>query len=53
MLIDLINEWDIDIKKSFMIGDKYSDKLCAKKSNINFFYAKEDFFKQITLLKKN
>lgn len=52
MLIDLINEWDIDIKKSFMIGDKYTDKLCAKKSNINFFYAKEDFFKQITLLKK-
>ena len=30
-----------------MIGDNLSDKLCAKKSGLNFFYAKDNFDSQI------
>ena len=33
----------IDKKKSFMIGDKISDKICANKSNIKFYYTQENF----------
>ena len=35
-----------------MIGDKLSDKLCAKKSKISFSFAKKDFFKQVKIVKK-
>ena len=37
-----------------MIGDKKSDKLCAKKSGLYFEFAKKNFFNQIrNILKKN
>ena len=39
--------WDIDKKKSFMIGDKKSDKLASTKSGIDFFYAKKNFNKLV------
>ena len=39
--------WDIDLNKSFMIGDKISDFQAAKKSRIKFFYAENSFYKQI------
>ncbi len=32
-----------------MIGDKKSDQLAAKKSGLNFHYAKQNFYKQIKL----
>ncbi len=38
MLRKAIKKWKIDPKKSFMIGDKISDKLAAKKAKIKFFY---------------
>ncbi len=41
MLKKAIKKWQIDPKKSFMIGDKISDKLAAKKVKIKFFYKKE------------
>lgn len=47
MITDLIKEWDLDLNKSFMIGDKKKDYLCAKKSNIRFEYAQKNFFNQI------
>ena len=43
----LFKNWDIQKKKSFMIGDKKSDLLAAKKSNLKFYYADNDFYKQI------
>ena len=47
-MIKIINKnWLINKRKSFMIGDKLSDKLCAKKSGISFSFAKKDFFKQV------
>ena len=53
MLLDLIKEWDIDLKKSFMIGDNTYDKLCAKKTKVKFYFAKPNFNNQISnILKK-
>ena len=43
---DILEEWDIDIKNSFMIGDKISDQQCAKKSNIYFEFRKKNLFYQ-------
>ena len=54
MVKQLFKKWPTDIKKSFMIGDKKSDKLCAKKSGLYFEFAKKNFFNQIrNILKKN
>ena len=47
MIKKIFDNWDIASNKSFMIGDKKSDELAAKKSNLKFYYAKQDFFIQI------
>ena len=45
--------WDLDLKKSFMIGDKEIDKLSAYKSKLYFQYAQFDFLKQAkSIIKK-
>ena len=41
MIRKAIKKWKINSKDSFMIGDKTSDKLAAKKAKIKFFYKKE------------
>mgnify|MGYP001254309148 CR=1 FL=1 len=46
MILDILKNWDIDLKKSFMIGDKLSDKLAAKKSNIYFEFDENDLYRQ-------
>ena len=47
-MIKIINKnWLINKRKSFMIGDKLSDKLCVNKSKISFSFAKKDFLKQV------
>ena len=35
-----------------MIGDKISDKVCAKTSNLYFQFAKKNFFSQIKSILK-
>ena len=40
-------KWPLNMKESFMIGDKISDKICAKRSKIYFEYAKKNFFYQV------
>ena len=52
MILDLKKKWDINFKKSFMIGDKRTDELCAIKSKLKFFYAKENLFDQIKSITK-
>ncbi len=47
MVKSIFKKWDIQIKKSFFIGDKFSDEQCAKKSNLRYFYAKENFYYQV------
>lgn len=47
MIKQLFKKWPTDVKKSFMIGDRRSDKLCAKKSGLYFEYAKINFYFQI------
>ena len=54
MVKNILKKWLIVKRKSFMIGDKYSDKNCAKKSNLLFFYSENNFYKQIiNNLRKN
>ena len=53
MIRNIFKNWIINKGKSFMIGDKSSDQLCAKKSRLNFYYAEKNFYKQIkNILKK-
>ena len=47
MIKKLMTRWPIDFDKSLMIGDKKTDELCAKKSGLDFFYTKNDFFSLI------
>ena len=42
MIENLKKNWNINIKKSIMIGDKLSDRQCAEKSEIKFFYPNEN-----------
>ena len=44
---------DLIIRNSFMIGDKATDKLAAKKSKLKFFYAKPNFYKQVKSIINN
>jgi D,D-heptose 1,7-bisphosphate phosphatase len=54
MIKEITKEWDIDIKKSIMIGDQISDKIAAEKSRIYFEYSKNNFYEQIkNFIKKN
>ncbi len=47
MIRDILKKWNINMKKSFMIGDKLSDKIAAKKSNLYFEYVDRNFFNQV------
>jgi D-glycero-D-manno-heptose 1,7-bisphosphate phosphatase len=53
MIEKIFLEWNLIRNKSFMIGDKLSDKLAAKKSKLYFEYPKKNIFNQIkAILKK-
>ena len=47
MIMKIVKKWNINLNKSFMIGDSKTDKMAAKKSNMYFEYVKKDFCKQI------
>ena len=47
MIENLKRNWNINIKRSIMVGDKFSDEKCAKKSGIKFFYPQNKFIKYI------
>ena len=52
MIRKLKKKWNIDIKKSFMIGDKKSDKLAAQRSALYFEYVKRNFYRQVKNIDK-
>ena len=47
MIKNIINNFDIDLKKSFFIGDAKKDQICAKNANLKFYYSKTDFYKTL------
>jgi D-glycero-D-manno-heptose 1,7-bisphosphate phosphatase len=47
MIRHLLKNYDINMSKSFMIGDNESDKKCANKSKIYFEYSKKNFYTQV------
>ena len=47
MIKDLEKNWNINMKKSFMIGDSKSDMLAAKKSSLHFEYDKNNLLNQV------
>lgn len=47
MLEEIIVDWNLDIKKSVMVGNKISDKLASIKTNVNFFYSDSGYKKRI------
>ena len=47
MIENIKKNWDLDLKKSFYIGDKKKDKIAAEKSGLKFYYAKKNFYDQI------
>ena len=52
MIEKIKKKWGVDLKKSYMIGDKRSDYLAAKKSKLYFEYVESDIFKQIKKINK-
>ena len=47
MITKLQKKWNVNMKKSFMIGDRKSDKSAAQKSNLHFEYVEKNFYKQV------
>jgi D-glycero-D-manno-heptose 1,7-bisphosphate phosphatase len=47
LIKNILSNYNIDIKKSFMIGDQLTDLKCAKKSKLKFYYTESDFKKLI------
>ena len=47
MVENIKKNWHLNLNKSFMIGDKLSDKKCAEKSNLNFHYPTENILKKL------
>jgi histidinol phosphatase-like enzyme len=51
MIEALKKKWDINLKKSFFIGDQKIDHLASQKSNLNFYYAQNNYSSLIKKLK--
>jgi D,D-heptose 1,7-bisphosphate phosphatase len=47
MVNEIFYNWNINIKKSLMIGDKVSDLICAKNSNLQFQFVQKNIDTQI------
>lgn len=47
MLENINKNFDINLKKSFFLGDKETDKECAKKFGVKFYFSKNDFCKDL------
>ena len=52
MIKQILKKWNTDLEESFMIGDKNSDKICAKISKLYFQFPKKNFFYQIKSILK-
>ena len=50
LILDLQKNWNIDMRKSFMIGDKTTDEICARKSKLKFYYRDISLYEQVKIL---
>ena len=48
MITDLMDNWNIDKKNIFMIGDKKTDMAAALASKIKFQFVQKNLFNQIS-----
>jgi D,D-heptose 1,7-bisphosphate phosphatase len=46
---NIFDKWFIEKNSSIFIGDKKTDEMCAKKSNLKFYYFDKNLHKNITL----
>ena len=53
MIENIKINWDLNLNKSFMIGDKKSDLIAAQRSKLKFYYSEKDFYKQIKSIINN
>ena len=53
MIKNLIKKFNIDLKRSFFIGDKSSDMLASKRSNIKFFYRENNLYRQVLKIERD
>ena len=53
MILKAVKKWDININKSFMIGDKITDKSAAKSVNLKFIKKKYNLYKKIKKFLEN
>ena len=49
---EILRKHKIDLNKSFMLGDKKSDKIAAKKSKLFFEFVDRNFFNQVIKIDK-
>ena len=47
MIKNIRNNWNIDFKNSFMIGDQLSDFECAKSMKLKFYFREKNLLKQL------
>ena len=52
MLLKAIKKYNIEKEKSFMIGDTKSDKICANRAKIKFFFKRNNLLKDIRKILK-
>ena len=52
MIKKIFKNWNINIKKSFMLGDKKTDKIAAKRSRLYYEYVKNNFYLQVKQIDK-
>ena len=52
MIKKILKKWNVDLNRSFMLGDKKSDELAAKKSRLYYEYVKYNFYEQIKKIEK-
>ena len=53
MIIKAVKEFNIDLNKSFMIGDNLTDYKAAKKSGLKFYYKKGCLLRQVKRIVNN
>jgi D-glycero-D-manno-heptose 1,7-bisphosphate phosphatase len=52
MILQAVKKWKINVNKSFMIGDKITDKIASKRANLKFIKKKYNLFAEIKKILK-